>query len=215
VTLFRRYAYSFTAGVSHVPGLERTRALVPDNQHEVPMIKRLMFGVSAVALSMIAASPAHAQAHFGVSAGVSMPLSTFGDAVKSGYNATALLSYSMPLSPIGVRAELGYNRFDFDGGGGNSQIIDGAANLILGMPAASMIKPYVTGGLGVYRHKATATGILGFTDSQTKLGFNGGAGLSFGLTGFQTQLEARYVYITAESGGDPVKYVPISFGILF
>lgn len=179
------------------------------------MFKRLMFGVSAAALLMTVASVAHAQAHFGVSAGVSMPLSTFGDAVKSGYNASALLSYSMPLSPIGVRAELGYNRFDFDGGGGNSQIIDGALNLVVSTPSASMIKPYVTGGLGVYRQKASATGLLGFEATNTKLGFNGGAGISFGLTGFQTQLEARYVYITKESGGDATQYVPISFGILF
>lgn len=184
------------------------------------MIKRLMFGFSAVALSMAVASTAHAQAHFGVSAGVSMPVSSFGDVVKAGYNATALLSYSMPLSPIGVRAELGYNRFDFDGGGGNSQILDGALNVVVSAPAASMVKPYVTGGLGVYRHKVSFDGA--FADffgtgsaSQTKLGFNGGAGISFGLSGFQTQLEARYVHITAESGGDPVQYVPISFGIMF
>jgi opacity protein-like surface antigen len=184
------------------------------------MIKRLMFGVSAVALSTTVASTAHAQAHFGVSAGVSAPLSSFGDVVKTGFIATAMLSYSVPLSPIGVRAELGYNRFDFDPSGGNSQILDGAANVVLSMPTASVIKPYVTGGLGVYRHKLSFDGP--FSDffgtgsaTQTKLGFNGGAGISFGLSGFQTQLEARYVYITAESGGDPVKLVPISFGILF
>ena len=179
------------------------------------MIKRLVLGVSAVALSMTFASTAHAQAHFGVSAGLSMPVGTFGDVVKSGYNASALLSYSVPLSPIGVRAELGYNRFDFEGGGGNSQILDGAVNLLISAPSASLIKPYVTGGLGVYRHKATATGLIGFEESKTKLGFNGGAGISFGLSGFQTQLEARYVYITKENGGDATQYVPISFGILF
>lgn len=183
------------------------------------MLKRLMFGVSVVALSMIVASTAQAQGHFGVSAGVSMPTSTFGDVVKAGYNVNALLGWSPPLSPIGLRAELGYNRFDFDGGGGNSQILDGAANVLLNMPTASMVKPYLTAGLGVYRHKLSfdnsLSPLFGESASQTKLGFNGGAGISFGLTGFQTQFEARYVYITAESGGDPVKYVPISFGIMF
>jgi opacity protein-like surface antigen len=184
------------------------------------MIKRLMFGVSVVALSMTVASTAQAQVHFGMSAGVSMPTGTFGDVVKSGYNASAMLGWSMPLSPVGFRAELGYNHFDFDGGGGDSQILDGAANVILTMPSAAMVKPYLTGGLGVYRHKLSFDGDLSDifgtgSASQTKLGFNGGAGISFGLTGFQTQLEARYVYITAEEGGDPVKYVPISFGIMF
>jgi hypothetical protein len=179
------------------------------------MIKRLMFGVSAAALSMTVASVAHAQAHFGASAGVSMPVSTFGDAVKAGYNVSALLSFSPPLSPIGVRAELGYNRFDFDGGGGNSQIIDGAVNLVVSSPASSIIKPYDTGGLGVYRNKYSSTGLLSGESTSTKLGFNGGAGLSFGLSGFQTHLEARYVYITKENGADAVQYVPVSFGILF
>ena len=183
------------------------------------MIKRLMFGVSTLALSMAIASTAQAQAHFGVSAGVSMPTSTFGDAVKSGYNVNALLGWSPPLSPFGIRAELGYNRFDFDGGGGNSQILDGAANVIINTPAAAMVKPYLTGGLGVYRHKLSfdnsLSPLFGESASQTKLGFNGGAGISFGLTGFQTQIEARYVYITAESGGDAVKFVPVTFGIMF
>jgi len=150
------------------------------------MIKRLMFGVSAAALSMTVASVAHAQAHFGASAGVSMPVSTFGDAVKAGYN-----------------------------GGGNSQIIDGAVNLVVSSPASSIIKPYVTGGLGVYRNKYSSTGLLSGESTSTKLGFNGGAGLSFGLSGFQTHLEARYVYITKENGADAVQYVPVSFGILF
>jgi opacity protein-like surface antigen len=179
------------------------------------MFKRLMFAVSAAALSMTVSSVAHAQAHFGVSAGVSMPVSTFGDAVKAGYNASALLSFSPPLSPIGLRAELGYNRFDFDGGGGDSQILNGAVNVLVSTPASSIIKPYVTGGLGVYRNKFSSTGLLSFEETSTKLGFNGGAGLSFGLSGFQTQLEARYVYITKSDNADAVQYVPISFGILF
>jgi opacity protein-like surface antigen len=184
------------------------------------MIKRLMFGVSAVALSLTFAGTAEAQVHFGLSAGVSMPQSSFGDAVKSGYNATGMLQFSMPLSPVGIRAEVGYNHFDIKGGGGSSQILDGAANIVLSMPTPSTIKPYVTGGLGVYRHKlsfdSSLGGFLGTSSaSQTKLGFNGGIGVGFGLTGFQTQLEARYVYITADSGDDATKYVPISFGIMF
>jgi opacity protein-like surface antigen len=179
------------------------------------MFKRMMFGFSAVALSITVAGTAHAQAHFGVSAGVTAPLSDFGDVAKSGYNATALLSYSVPLAPIGVRAELGYNHFDRKSGG-DSQIIDGAANIVLSMPSASLIKPYLTGGLGVYRHKASIPVPLGtFESMNTKLGFNGGAGISFGLSGFQTQLEARYVYITKENNAPAVQYVPVSFGILF
>jgi opacity protein-like surface antigen len=190
-----------------------------DNHHEDFMIKRLVFAVSAIALTMTVASNAGAQAHVGFSAGLSAPTSTFSDVVKSGYNATLMLQYAVPLSPVGVRGEVGYNRFDFKQGGGNSQVLDGAVNLVLSMPTPSTMKPYVTGGLGAYRHRmefGSLSPIFGTSSAtQTKLGFNGGLGLAIGLTGFQTQLEARYVYITAESGGDPVKYIPISVGVMF
>jgi opacity protein-like surface antigen len=183
------------------------------------MLKRLMFGIAAVALSLSVSSTAHAQAHFGVSAGISLPQSTFGDDFNSGYNVTGLLQYSMPLSPIGLRAELGYNSFDVKGGGAKARVLDGAANVILGSPAASMFKPYVTAGLGAYNTKITFddASLAGFfgSPSQTKLGFNGGVGLSVGLTGFQMQLEARYVYVTADKGNEATKYVPISVGVMF
>lgn len=183
------------------------------------MVKRLMFAVSAVALSLALSTSAQAQAHFGVAAGVSMPQSTFGDDFKSGYNVTGFLSYSMPLSPVGIRAELGYNSFDVKGGGAKARVLDGAANLVLQVPGGTMIKPYVTGGLGAYNTKITFddASLASFfgSPSETRLGFNGGVGLSFGLSGFQTQLEARYVYVTAKSGNDATKYVPITFGIMF
>jgi opacity protein-like surface antigen len=183
------------------------------------MLKRLMFGVSAVALSMVFAGSAQAQAHVGVSAGVSMPTSSFGDSFKTGYNVTGLVSFSAPMIPVGLRGEFGYNRFDIDGGGGNARILNGAVNVLISTPSASMIKPYVTGGLGAYNTKVSFDdsfgGIFGASQSKTKLGFNGGVGISFGLTGFQTQLEARYVYITADNDNDPIKYVPISFGVMF
>lgn len=181
------------------------------------MIKRLMFGFSAVALSLAVASSAQAQAHFGISAGLSIPQAAFGDAVKSGYNATGMLSYSMPLSPIGVRAEVGYNSFDVKGGGGTARILDGAVNLVLSAPSASMIKPYVTAGLGAYNTKLSFDQPIFGTSSvsQTKLGYNGGVGVSFGLSGFQTQIEARYVFVTADSGDEATKFVPISVGIMF
>jgi len=48
------------------------------------MMKRLMFGATVVALSLVAAPAARAQVGVGVSAGLSMPTGDFGKAFKSG-----------------------------------------------------------------------------------------------------------------------------------
>jgi hypothetical protein len=72
------------------------------------------------------------------------------------------------------------------------------------------VKPYLSGGLGMYNTKVEA---FGEEDSATDVGLNGGVGLEFTLTGMSTFVEARYVHIFTE--GEATQIIPITFGIMF
>lgn len=184
------------------------------------MTKRIMLGVAAVALSLVAAAPAHAQAHVGISAGASFPTGDFGNAVNSGFNVNGIIGVSMPMSPIGFRGEVGWNQFDFKGGSSSdkTRIINGTANIVLTPSTMMPAKPYLIAGLGAYNVKFEGSSFAGLTSSSTsdtRVGFNGGVGLKFGLGDLATFLEARYVSINGKNGGSSLNYIPVTFGITF
>jgi len=177
------------------------------------MMKRLMFGASVVALSLVAAPTARAQVGVGVSAGLSMPTGDLGKAFKSGYSVNGLIGVAMPMSPIGFRGEVGYNSWDgksdvADGVTGSS--LSGTANVVLQVPGMIVAKPYLIAGIGEHRVKFDD----GTDDaSETKMGWNVGGGLNFGLGTLSTMVEARY--ITVNTSGASIHYVPVTFGIMF
>jgi opacity protein-like surface antigen len=178
------------------------------------MMKRLMLGAAVVGLSLVAAPRAQAQVGVGVSAGLSMPTGNFGDAFKSGYSVNGLIGFTMPMSPIGFRGEVGYNSWDGKSGvadGVTGSSLSGTANVVLQVPGMIVAKPYLIAGLGEHRVKLDA-GNLG-NSSETKMGWNVGGGLNFGLGTLSTMLEARYV--TVNTSGESIHYVPITFGIMF
>jgi opacity protein-like surface antigen len=193
-----------------------------------------LFTVAVASASTAAAQDAMAPRAFtfGVSAGLSIPTGDAGDVVKTGFNAGAHLAFKPAMLPFGVRVEGQFNQFGLKSiveddetfePDGNYRIISGTVNGVFGVPAASSsFRPYVIGGVGMYNQKFTFD-ILGeeFSESETKFGLNGGAGIEFGLSGLSTFVEARYHIIfngddeeTGESGSN-TKFIPISFGIKF
>ena len=201
--------------------------------HTLPLIAATLLSASAALAQGSAATPRPMS--FGASAGLSMPLGEFGDVVKTGFNVGAHIAYRPATLPFGVRVEGQFNRFayDFDDndlgieGDGNIQIISGTANATIGVPvASSAVRPYVIGGVGVYNYRSSGTVDFGGvsesgTESRTKFGLNGGAGVEFGLGSLAAFIEARYhVILDApdEEGLEGIgntKFVPISFGIKF
>lgn len=179
------------------------------------MMKRLMFGASIVALSLVAAPRAHAQAGVGVSAGVSIPTGDFGKDFKSGYSVNGLFGFTVPTAPVGFRAEVGYNSWDGKSAaasGVTASSISGTANVVLQVPGMIAAKPYLIGGLGYHRMKLDFGSTLG-NSTENKMGWNVGGGLNFGLGTLATMLEARY--ITVNTSGGSTHYVPVTFGIMF
>ena len=193
------------------------------------MTTRIALTAAAALLSLTLAPEAHAQAqmmpHFGISAGASIPQSSFGDGVNTGYNVNGMINIGVPLSPLGFRGEVGWNRFDLSGNNvsGNVRMVNGAVNVVLAPSTVMTAKPYFIAGLGVYNVKSTGNasgGILGgavptTSTADTRLGFNGGIGFAFGLGPVGTLLEARYVNVNSSDNSGSLSFVPISFGITF
>lgn len=193
------------------------------------MIKSVSLAASAALLSLTIASTAHAQAQtmplLGISAGASIPQSSFGDGVNTGYNVNGMINVGVPLSPLGFRGEVGWNHFDLSGNNvsGNVRMINGSANVVLIPSTVMTAKPYLIAGVGAYNVKTTVdntggllgTGAFTSSSSDTRLGFNGGVGFSFGLGSVGTIVEARYVTVNGKNGSGSLSFIPVSFGITF
>jgi hypothetical protein len=176
--------------------------------------------VMAAALAVFAAPMAIAQAQigYGLAAGVSAPLGDFGDAADAGYHLTGLLRLGVPLAPVGLRVEGSFSEFKYTNSSrdAKARLVYGTANVVLSSPG--IVAPYVIGGAGIY-HASAVCGTC--TTTSTKVGYNGGAGLKLGLSGFSAFVEARYHYIPGASdptnGGvkSSTQFIPVSVGVTF
>ena len=189
---------------------------------------RFVIGASA----LLIAATAHAQGtnpsgrpfKLGGQLGASVPMGDFGDGADLGFHLGGLIEYKPASLPVSLRGELTYHRNglkeDFFGSefgdmDGNFSQIDFVGNALIPFgDAASTARPYVIGGLGLYRLKASAEfeGV-DISDTQTKFGLNFGAGLTFNLSGFETFVETRFHSVFAEDSN--MNFIPLSFGFKF
>jgi hypothetical protein len=193
-----------------------------------------MLGAAAM---VFAASPAAAQKAgigFGGSIGANVPNGEFGDGAKTGLVANGFVG--LGTGRFGVRGELFWSRSDLDnafirkvgntvlpsdGVGevtGNVNMVGATANLVLPL-TQSLIRPYVIGGVGVYRRRVsqdiggTIDEFQSLRDTQTDVGYNGGVGLSIGGIGPSFFIEARYHSVATTP--DRTKFVPVVVGFSF
>jgi opacity protein-like surface antigen len=170
-----------------------------------------VLGVAAV----VNASVVEAQSpiRFGIAGGLTLPTGEDKDVVDNGFHGQIMLGFGMMAMPVKLRADLSYHSFDGKDdilfGDASVRVIGGALNAIIGMGGVG-VKPYLTGGLGLYNSKLEFDG---GDESATDFGINGGVGLEFGLTGLSTFLEVRYINVFSE--GESTGVIPITFGILF
>jgi hypothetical protein len=149
---------------------------------------------------------------FGAALGVAIPLSDLKTCCNTGFNGTAILAFQPSLIPLGVRIDGAYNQFGVKGGGANSHFTSVTGNLVYKMPSTSF-SPYLIGGAGLYQVAVSASG--GGTFSEKHFGWNAGAGVSMPLSGFETFVEARYNQVQMSTGNPTLKFIPITFGVLF
>ena len=169
---------------------------------------------------------------FGVSGGLSAPTSTLSNDVNAGYSVAGLVEYRPVPGPLSLRLEVGYDRFAYKDSyqnyvaqlaganySANTHFIRGNANLVFRLPNFGGVRPYLTGGVGVYNNSDGSTvSYAGYTQSYngsstTKFGVNGGVGVDVPLSGITVFGEVRAHGVQTDY--TPITYVPITVGIRF
>lgn len=167
---------------------------------------RVMSRAALVLAAIVVPAALSAQVSLGVAGGLSMPTGDASDLVKSGYNVTVSLGIKPPVAPVGFRLDGMWNSLDSKTAGADAlRVLGGNANVTLSAPMLPLA--YVIAGAGMYNLSA------GSGTAETKVGFNGGLGLNFPLTGLSTFVEARYHHVATE--GTSFQFVPVTFGIRF
>lgn len=175
---------------------------------------------------------------FAFGGGASVPIGSYTDALKAGWNGQGSLMFNLAGLPLALRADLNYNRFTFkenlafspSGTGGTfattddltQQILGGLANITIPFSMGS-ITPYVTAGLAGFNIKTNiGDAVPGVEDdSETKFAVNGGAGLSLRLFGASAFIEAKLnnVYtdkkLISNKELKALQFVPVTFGFVF
>ena len=179
---------------------------------------------SAVVLgvvSLVGAGVAQAQgagrASFHVAGGLVLPTGDFGDGFKTGFQGLGGVNFGLSGLPFAIRVDgfYGQNNVDEDAVGPCDGcktkffggLVGGQYNIGGG---TSPVHPYILAQVGMTNAKFTASG---FSDSETKFTFGGGAGLMFGMGSAHVFVEGKYLSVQT-SGGSTSK-IPILVGVQF
>ena len=165
-------------------------------------------------VSLLASAPLQAQgAEFSLGGGLAVPLGTYDDIAKVGWQGTAALSF-LSRSAFGARIDGMYARFSTETADDiQSQLIHGTANVVYRFQGSrtTRLRPYLIGGGGIYNLKAVGDDAP--EGSSTDLGINLGAGFDIGAGGARLFMEARWHNVFLEGGN--IKFLPITLGIRF
>ena len=175
---------------------------------------------------------------FAFGGGASVPIGTYKDALKAGWNGQGSVIFNLAGLPLALRADLNYNQFTFKndlpfspGASGGTvtttdditqQILGGLANITIPLDMGP-ISPYVTAGLAGFNIKTKlGDAIPGVDDdSDTKFAVNGGAGLSLRLLGASAFIEAKITNVYTDKKFisnkelKALQFVPVTFGFVF
>jgi len=206
-----------------------------------------LFALTAFAAA--ASSPAGAQVlmtqqgssrpvSFAFGGGASVPVGSYKDALKAGWNGQGSVIFHFAGLPLSLRADLNYNHFTFkndlpfsSGGTGGTvtsteditqQILGGLANVSIPFHMG-LVSPYITAGLAGFNIKTNLGDVVpGEQDeSATKFALNGGVGLSMKLFGASAFVEAKLnnIYTDGKVIGSKelkdLQFVPVTFGFVF
>ena len=206
---------------------------------------------------------------FGIQGGMAFPQGDESDFIDNGFLVGGTIDWRLVNRPFGLRLDVAYQRFDFSDEAKEAleffgiavdpvSIISGTGAVVLTIPTASAVRPYLLGGAGVYHLRqayvvpddfgdcsfdggvvesrrarggriapsasvagggARPSGVLAqraqidCSDSETKAGLHGGAGLSFPLGGIDGYVEARFHSVFTEESN--TNFIPVVFGVRF
>lgn len=145
---------------------------------------------------------------------------------NTGFTVAGSVGISPVNSPVSYRLEAQYTRFGLEpegryGPGGAPETADGhlsslsgTGNVVLVVPTAGRLRPYLIGGAGVYRLTSDIIQEPNSTfgpNSVTKFGLNGGAGVELAVGPLRTFVEARYHSVFDVEGR--ANFVPLTLGM--
>jgi len=169
-------------------------------------MKRLCGSIVAGALVALAtATPAQAQKPFVFfGGGVSLPMSDFGDAAKTGWGAQVGIGIDIGTGGLWGDIEGMYASHSLDGVDGEATLLSGMGVLGYTFSPEAKVSPYLLGGLGFIRAKTEVGAISG---TETNFAYTGGLGLGIRMSPVMLFfVEGRYV------GGD-TQFIPIMAGL--
>ena len=174
-------------------------------------MKRLFSSAMVTALVALSAQSASAQATMFLSAGASIPMSDFADAVSVGWMAQAGVAFPIgsPGLAAGVGGLYGSNGHDIDGD--RTDLLGGAAFLqyTIGDPAST--SGYVFAGPGYVQSSFKSD--TSPEGSVSGLAASGGAGVNIPIGGLTGYVEG--MYLTGFGDIDGLDVVVASVGISF
>ncbi len=147
---------------------------------------------------------------------------------KTGFTVAASMGIRPVNSPVSYRLEAQYTRFGLNpegrfGPGGAPETADGhvsslsgTGNIVIVLPLPSQLRPYFIGGAGAYLVTSDITQEPNSTfgpQSQTKFGFNGGAGVEMAVGRLRGFAEARYHRVFTD--GQYANFIPVTVGLKF
>lgn len=158
----------------------------------------------------VAGTAASQQLTVGLSAGASIPTSTYGPSsieIPTGWITTLHIRYDAGRSPFGVEVLIGYSSRPPQHGIG---VVENYNSTLTGVwravPLDRPVKPYLSAGAGVdYYQDVVQNGIT--------LGLNGGAGIAFGNGPWQPFVEGRYHWTF--TNGDDLRMVMVQGGVRY
>jgi opacity protein-like surface antigen len=170
-------------------------------------------GPLALAFAVATAEAQAIQRHFGLGAGITLPTCDYhADAAGEGYpvvwQAMALAEFKLPSGRIGLRVAATYGRNDANtkrradliefGTFGTSvvektRLLSGNADLMYVFRSSPVGNPYLLAGIGLHNVKLSITSSpVTMETAFTKVGWNAGGGVRYGVARTTLFLEARY-----------------------
>jgi len=167
--------------------------------------------VSIVAAAAAAAAAQGIRTHVGVGGGLTAPRGDYqsdvtGEGFKSGWQGIGFVDFDVLRSRVVLRVNATYGR-----NGSNDQltadlttrfgtsaeqhtrVLGGSVNVMYAFGAVGPVTPYLLGGIGIYSVGLTETSSVSTRDTAlTKLGWDGGGGVRYGVGRAAVFLEARY-----------------------
>jgi hypothetical protein len=182
------------------------------------MSKSFLKGLALVGLgAVLLAAPAAAQIKWHIGIGANLPQGDLADEniadAGTGFGAHGGATFGLGEGPLGIKANASYETWKAGDTDESWNMLGVSADLVYNFNTSGGMKPYILAGGQWQQFGSSVDG----SDTESGIGFNGGAGINFMLGSMGAFFEARYVMTPMEiSGVDyDLNSIPLVFGLRF